>query len=169
LLGADEVNFDKLKSAFIVYHGHHGDLGATNADVIFPSSAYTEQSGIYVNLEGRAQISEKAVKPVGEAKEDYVIIKDLANDLKIDLGVRDLIAVRKKLAAEYKVFSNIDKVIDNKFVKFESKDQLLKDNININTPIINYYMTDVVSRVSVTMARCVEAKAQRERERVKVA
>ena len=75
LLGADELPFDKLKSAFIIYQGHHGDAGAANADVILPAAAYTEQSGIYVNLEGRPQIAEKAVSLVGTAKEDIEIIK----------------------------------------------------------------------------------------------
>ncbi|WP_341790351.1 NADH-quinone oxidoreductase subunit NuoG [Rickettsia endosymbiont of Polydrusus tereticollis] len=160
LLGSDEIDFDKLKSAFIVYHGHHGDLGATNADVILPSAAYTEQSGIYVNLEGRPQISNKAVEPVGEAKEDWLIIKNLANHLKIEIGVNNLEEVRSKLAAEYPIFANINKIIENKFVKFSSKDKLLKDDIV--TPLINYYMTDVISRASVTMAKCVQAKQERE-------
>ncbi|MCC8368596.1 MAG: NADH-quinone oxidoreductase subunit NuoG [Rickettsia endosymbiont of Oxypoda opaca] len=160
LLGSDEIDFDKLKSVFIVYHGHHGDLGATNADVILPSAAYTEQSGIYVNLEGRPQISNKAVEPVGEAKEDWLIIKNLANHLKIEIGVNNLEEVRSKLAAEYPIFANINKIIENKFVKFSSKDKLLKDDIV--TPPINYYMTDVISRASVTMAKCVQAKQERE-------
>ncbi|WP_341793140.1 MULTISPECIES: NADH-quinone oxidoreductase subunit NuoG [unclassified Rickettsia] len=161
LLGADEIDFDKLKSAFIVYHGHHGDLGATNADVIFPGCTYTEKSGIYVNLEGRPQISNQAVQPVGEAKADFLIIKNLADHLKIELNVNNLEEVRSKLAAEYPIFANINKIIENKFVKFNSKDKLLKDEI-VNSPI-NYYMTDVISKASVTMAKCVQAKQEREK------
>lgn len=43
LLGADEItNKDIPKDAFVVYQGHHGDLGASFADVILPGSAYTE-------------------------------------------------------------------------------------------------------------------------------
>jgi len=162
LLGADEVNFDKLKSAFIVYQGHHGDAGAASADVILPSVAYTEQSGIYVNLEGRPQIAEKAVSPVGAAKEDIEIIKELAGYLKVDIGVSNLREVRTKLADEYPVFANIDKIIENKFIKFSSKDKLSKEPITAEP--INYYMTDVISKNSVTMAKCVEAKQSRDRE-----
>jgi NADH-quinone oxidoreductase subunit G len=160
LLGADAVPFDKLKSAFIVYQGHHGDVGAASADVILPSAAYTEQSGIYVNLEGRPQIAEKAVAPVGVAKEDIEIIKELAGFLKIDIGIGNLQEIRTKLSKEYKIFASIDKITENKFTKFSSKDKLSKESI-IAEPI-NYYMTDVISKNSVTMAKCVEAKEERE-------
>ena len=35
--------------------GHHGDAGATMADVVLPGAAYTEKTATYVNTEGRAQ------------------------------------------------------------------------------------------------------------------
>jgi len=162
LLGSDEVNFDKLKSAFIIYQGHHGDLGATNAYVILPAAAYTEQSGIYVNLEGRPQIAEKAVSLAGDAKEDIEIIKELAGYLKVDIGMDNLQEVRIKLAKEYPVFANIGEIIENKFSKFNSKDKLLKDAIAAEP--INYYMTDVISKNSVTMAKCAQAKQERSEE-----
>lgn len=162
LIGADEVDFDKLGSAFIVYQGHHGDAGATNADVVLPSAAYSEQSGIYVNLEGRPQIAEKAVNPVGAAKEDIVIFKELADYLKIDIGLNDLTQIRRELAKQYEIFANIGKIIDSKFSKFTSKDKLLQDAITAKP--INYYMTDVISKNSVTMVKCIEAKSNRDKE-----
>lgn len=159
LLGSDDIDFHKLKSTFTIYQGHHGDLGASNADVILPSAAYIEQSGIYVNLEGRAQISEQVSKPIGVAEEDYAIINNLAKYLKIDLEISSLFDIRKKLAANYKAFANINKITEDKFTKFISKDKL--STTNISTPNINYYMTDVISKNSVIMARCTEAKRNR--------
>ena len=35
--------------------GHHGDRGASRADVILPAAAYTEKNATFVNFEGRAQ------------------------------------------------------------------------------------------------------------------
>ncbi|MGB2069819.1 MAG: NADH-quinone oxidoreductase subunit NuoG, partial [Candidatus Puniceispirillaceae bacterium] len=55
LLGADEADLPRLKNAFIVYQGHHGDKGAHHADVVLPGAAYTEKDGIYLNTEGRVQ------------------------------------------------------------------------------------------------------------------
>ena len=45
LLGADEFDTETLRNAFVVYQGHHGDAGASVADVILPGSAYTEKNG----------------------------------------------------------------------------------------------------------------------------
>ena len=52
LLGQDNLDFKK-KDEFIIYQGSHGDRGAEIADLIFPAATYTEQKGLYENLEGR--------------------------------------------------------------------------------------------------------------------
>ena len=54
LLGSDNLEFQK-NDEFIVYQGSHGDRGAEIADLILPSATYTEQNGLYENLEGRIQ------------------------------------------------------------------------------------------------------------------
>ena len=53
-LASDELNFDK-ENEFIIYQGSHGDKIAQIADVILPSPAYTEQNGLFINLEGRLE------------------------------------------------------------------------------------------------------------------
>ena len=63
LMGADELDTSKLKNAFVIYQGSHGDAGAHVADVILPGAAYSEKDGIYVNLEGRVQMGARAVAP----------------------------------------------------------------------------------------------------------
>ena len=55
------------------YQGSHGDRGAEIADLVLPSAAFTEQNGLYANLEGRVQECKKASYPIGEAKEDWKI------------------------------------------------------------------------------------------------
>ncbi|KAJ6644937.1 NADH-quinone oxidoreductase subunit G [Pseudolycoriella hygida] len=81
LLGSDEIDMSRLKSSFIVYQGHHGDQGANIADVIFPATSYIEKEAIYVNFEGRAQSTKAATSPLGQAKEDWIIIKELARPI----------------------------------------------------------------------------------------
>ena len=68
LLGSDNLEFKN--NEFIIYQGSHGDRGAEIADVVLPSPAYTEQSGLFENLEGRVQECKKASYPIGEALED---------------------------------------------------------------------------------------------------
>ncbi len=61
-----------------VYVGHHGDKGAARADIILPGAAYTEKAGLYVNFEGRVQQTRTAVPVLGDAREDWKIIRALS-------------------------------------------------------------------------------------------
>ena len=77
LLGQDNIKFNK-QNEFIIYQGSHGDKGAEIADIILPGAAYTEQSGYYTNLEGKLQKAYKASYPPENAKEDWLIINEIA-------------------------------------------------------------------------------------------
>ena len=66
-LGADELEISD--GAFVIYQGSHGDRGAHRADVILPGAAYTEEGGLFVNLEGRPQLATRASFAPGEAKD----------------------------------------------------------------------------------------------------
>ena len=78
LLGADEIDMNRLGRAFVIYQGTHGDAGAHRADVVLPGAAYTEKAGLYVNLEGRVQLAERATFPPGEGNEDWAILRALS-------------------------------------------------------------------------------------------
>jgi NADH dehydrogenase (ubiquinone) Fe-S protein 1 len=76
LINADEVDPKSIpKNSFVVYQGHHGDLGAQLADVCLPAAAYTEKSTTWVNTEGRSQLGRAAVPPPGASREDWKIIR----------------------------------------------------------------------------------------------
>lgn len=75
------------KKPLIIYQGHHGDLGARQADIILPSSSYVEKSGLYVNTEGRVQQSQAAIRPSGaqaDIRDDFMILQALSNLLSSD-------------------------------------------------------------------------------------
>ena len=97
LLGADEIDVDGLRDCFIVYQGSHGDAGARHADLILPSAAWTEQSGLYINMEGRVQQSNRAVSPPGDAREGWSIIRALSSHLGTPLPYNSLDALRSIL------------------------------------------------------------------------
>ena len=156
LLGSDDINMDKIgKDVFVIYQGHHGDNGANRADVILPEAAYTEQNGIYVNMEGRPQFARASVSPPGDAKIGIEIINIVAKSLGFGMEGNDLSLIRKNMAKQHEIFNHVDEIIPNKFLAFKSKTKLTK------TPLekisINYYMTDPISRASVTMAKCTKA------------
>ena len=78
LLGADEIETERLGKAFVIYQGSHGDRGAHRADVVLPGAAYTEKEAIFVNTEGRPQMTARAVFPPGDAREDWTILRALS-------------------------------------------------------------------------------------------
>ncbi len=153
LLGADEIDTEKLKNAFVIYQGHHGDKGASVADVILPSAAYTEKSACYVNLEGRVQYTQNATLPVGEAREDWKIIRALSAVLGKTLPFDNINALRGQLAAENPVFATRDEIIPAAWNPNAGSSTALLET-PFQYPIQNFYQTDVISRASKTMAEC---------------
>ncbi len=154
LLGADEIDMGKLGNAFVIYQGHHGDAGAHRADVILPGAAYTEKNATYVNTEGRAQMARLAVFPPGEAREDWKIIRALAETLGHKLPYDSFGQIRRRLAEASPTFLAVDAVTPAAWAPFAAEGAV--DAAPFEMPIDNYYMTDPISRVSPTMAKCTE-------------
>jgi NADH-quinone oxidoreductase subunit G len=157
LLGADEIDTAKLKKAFVVYQGHHGDAGAHAADVILPGAAYTEKSGLYVNTEGRGQLGFRAAFPPGDAREDWAILRALSGELGKPLPYDTQDALRAKLRAEFPGFLAIDTVEPAPWASFGKAGPLGGEPFR--SPVTNFYMTDPISRASVTMAKCIDELA----------
>jgi len=97
-MGADEYSGPIPDDAFVVYQGSHGDAGASRADVILPATAYTETAGMWVNTEGRAQVSKAAVVGPGLAKPDWTILRALSEVMGLTLPYDDLAGVRDRAA-----------------------------------------------------------------------
>ena len=155
LLGADELDMARLGNAFVIYQGHHGDAGAHRADVVLPGCAYTEKSATYVNTEGRVQRTQLATYPPGDAREDWKIIRALSGVLGNTLDYDDLNKIRSKLIDVNPIFLNIDEITPANWGEFGEQDLPSKSLIS-RPSIDNFYMTDPISRASVTMAKCME-------------
>ncbi len=169
LLGADDVDFKRLSSAFIIYQGHHGEEGALHADVVLPGAAYTEKSATYVNLEGRVQQTLQAVSPPGEAKEDWKIIRALSSQVAKPLPFDDLDTLRSQMAKEYTIFRVMGDVIHRPYIpRVDAK--LAKGKLTnrpFALPLSDFYMSNVISRHSKILAQCSRIRASAERgERV---
>lgn len=155
LLGADEIDTSKLKNAFVIYQGHHGDAGASAADVILPGAAYTEKNGTYVNTEGRVQLGRLATFPPGEAREDWTILRALSEQVGEALPYDNLGQLRQRMIDVNPVFAAIDQVSTTGLGDVvKSKEKLSSDPFTSN--IKNFYMTDPISRSSETMSACTE-------------
>ncbi|HEY8963860.1 MAG TPA: molybdopterin-dependent oxidoreductase, partial [Alphaproteobacteria bacterium] len=142
------------KDAFVIYQGHHGDAGAARADVIFPGCAYTEKNATYVNTEGRVQLARAAVTPLGQAKEDWKIIRAFSEVVGKPLSYNTLADLRAALIKDYPDFAHIDDIAPAKWNDFGKAGKC--DDAPFKNTLPGYYQTDVISRASVTMAECVE-------------
>ena len=156
LLGSDNLEFRK-ENEFIVYQGSHGDRGAEIADLVFPSAAFTEQNGLYENLEGRIQECKKASYPIGEALEDWkifnLILKKLGkneNLLKIDL-------LRKEVLSSIPNFTKINELPNFSDKEFENvSSEFFSEEIDIKE--LDYFYSNSISRASKTMSECRQIK-----------
>ena len=155
-LGCDEFDASRLANAFVIYQGHHGDNGARQADVIFPGASYVEQSGVYVNLEGRAQMAARAHFPFGEAREDWAIIRALSDRIGKTLPYDDLFALRQAMIADAPALGRINEApsgaapIDLSRVGVKGA----VSNEPFRSPVRDFYMTNPIARASRTMAEC---------------
>ncbi len=152
LLGSDNLTVKK-NNEFIIYQGSHGDRGAEIADIILPSASYTEQNGLYENLEGRVQECKKASFPIGEALEDWKIINLIIKSLGKTDQQSNFSSLREEVLSLLPNFSKINELphfkdIRNEEIKtnFESEEIIVKE--------LDYFYSNSISRASKTMSEC---------------
>ena len=155
-LGADEV--DIADNPFVIYQGSHGDRGAHRADVILPGAAYTEESGLFVNTEGRTQMTARAGFAPGDAKENWAILRALSAHLDAKLPYDSLNALRAAIFVAHPHLSALDMVPTNEGVDLKPK-KLGKGAFNY--AISDHYQTNPIARASQTMAELAKNAAAR--------
>jgi NADH-quinone oxidoreductase subunit G len=154
LLGADEIDMERLGNAFVIYQGSHGDAGAHRADVILPGAAFTEKDATYVNTEGRPQMTARAVFPPGQAREDWKIIRALSGVLGKPLPFDSATELRAKLFEAHPHLALLDLVepADSAAIErlAEMPPKASKDPFG--HAIEDYYLTNPIARASAIMA-----------------
>ena len=156
LLGSDNLNINK-NNEFIVYQGSHGDRGAEIADLVLPSAAYTEQNGLYANLEGRVQECKKAAYPIGEALEDWKIFNLIIKQLDKNKNLSNFETLRKEVLSMIPNFTHLNGLPSYKeSVVDHTKNDFTSEKINIKQ--LDYFFTNAISRASKTMSECRQIK-----------
>ena len=153
--GSEHIASEQFDNCFRVYFGHHGDEGAMKSDIILPTPLYTEKNGIFVNIEGRPQEAKKCHNPIGSAKEEWSIIKKLSEELSIDFEPNTFEQLRLELLNKYTKLSIFNEILSNDNASPIITDIEFED-CKTQYPINNFYMSDIISKNSVTMAKCVE-------------
>lgn len=127
-----------------------------------PGAAFTEKQGTYVNMEGRAQQTLAAVTPPSLARVDWQIVRAVSELSNHNLPYDNLIQLRGRMSQISPSLTQYNKNILN--VASKPAGTIIKPKLVSNqklTPLVkdlvDYYQTDVISRASATMAKCVQA------------
>ncbi len=151
-LSADEMNHEPFADSLKVYIGHHGDKGAHMADVILPAASYAEKDGTYVNTEGRVQFAEKAVFAPGDAREDWTILRALADALGVSVGFDSFAELQAKMIAAVPALGE-EGLAD--YGALPKADSSAKGEGSISSyPIADFYLTNPIARASAVMQQC---------------
>ncbi|MFD0857737.1 NADH-quinone oxidoreductase subunit NuoG [Roseovarius aquimarinus] len=156
-LGSDETEIKD--GPFVIYQGSHGDRGAHRADIILPGAAYTEEQGLFVNTEGRAQLALRANFAPGEAKENWAILRALSGEMGATLPYDSLPQLRQALIEAVPYLAQIDQVAENDWQPITPK---AMGKARFRSAIKDHYLTNPIARASQLMAELsANAKARR--------
>ena len=127
--------------------------------MILPGAAYTEQSGIYVNTEGRVQMTTRAYFPFGEAREDWAILRALSQVLGQTLPYDDLFALRQALIDDSDVFGSIGTVEMADAPAADLYASATSGTGVLGSAFESYWLTNPIARASHTMHECAKTLA----------
>jgi len=159
-LGADELEIETGPT--VIYLGSHGDRGAHRADVILPGAAYTEETGIFVNTEGRPQLALRAGFPPGEAKETWAILRALSAELGATQPWDTHSGLRSAMFNAVPHLHHIDVVDQNSWQPVKSRRKPAK--ATFRNAVKDFYLTNPIARASQLMAELSAQAATRQAE-----
>ncbi len=149
-LGGDAIDYGAFGTSLKVYIGHHGDRSAHVADVILPGAAFTEKAGTFVSTEGRVQFAEQAVFPPGDAREDWTILRALADALGVSVGFDSFEELRGLMVKAVPALG-VEGLADFGSALPKGK---AGGKGTVAYPIRDFYLTNPIARASATMQRC---------------
>ncbi|MFZ1741731.1 MAG: NADH-quinone oxidoreductase subunit NuoG [Pontixanthobacter sp.] len=151
-LGADEMDFEPFADSLKVYIGHHGDKGAHAADIILPAASFAEKDGTYVNTEGRVQYAEKAVFAPGDAREDWTILRALADALGVNVGFDSFAQLQSAMIKAVPALGEEGLADYGALPKADAKAKA--EGAIAAYPIKDFYLTNPIARASAVMQQC---------------
>ena len=155
-LGADEVEI--AAGPLVIYQGSHGDRGAHRADIILPGAAWTEESGLFVNTEGRPQLALRAGFAPGEAKENWAILRALSAEIGVRQPWDNLAALRRALVTAHPHLAAIGTVPAN---DWQPLPEMKPGQAGFRPAIRDFYLTNAVARASALMGELSALAASR--------
>eukprot|EP00249_Psilotum_nudum_P014651 c24940_g1_i1 orf=402-2753(-) len=157
LLGADDINLDGIsKDVFVVYQGHHGDKSVYRANIILPGATYSEKEGTYESTEGRTQRTSPAVPTIGDARDDWKILRAVSELAGVKLPYDTISGLRARMLAVSPNLLRVDEMepVSSWLQSVKPSFQTQLEMSSFRRSIENFYMTNSICRASKTMAQC---------------
>ncbi len=107
LFGEERVRRAAEKLDLFVYSGTNENPTAALAHWVLPTAAYVEKDGTFVNCHGRVQRIGRAFPPLGDSREDWRVLLELADELGRPLDCRQPEQIFELLAANVEAFGGL--------------------------------------------------------------
>lgn len=140
---------------FLIYQGHHGNELAIKASMVLPSPLFIEKTGHFINLQGFLQKASKILKPFGDSKIEIDFFSEFGSLYKFS----SLSKLNSLTNSNFSYILNFKNQFSYNIFELKSKapQQIVKtyntfSNNNNNSLFFNFYMTDPITEVSITMA-----------------
>jgi NADH dehydrogenase (ubiquinone) Fe-S protein 1 len=175
LLGVDSEDLPSLFDPYwpgdpwIIYIGHHADSAVEYAEVILPSTAFTEKRGLYTSTEARVQETNPVLKGPGLAREDWKIFTALSEVIcgktSGKFPFTELRAQLHKIVPI--VHSKSNRSTGNRdcaVVLTDSFEFSFREHAycgNFYSKMSNFYLTNSITRASRVMGQCSTAYGSR--------
>ena len=150
-----ELDNDELKNTFVIYLGHHGDKIASLADIILPTTAFTEKNALYINMEGRPQFTKQVIPKPGKAVDAWKVFKALDQNFNSSIKANNHQEILNSIFMDYPNLEKIGVLTKEKWHNEKSEKITLTSEKN-NYLTKNFYQTCSISRSSENMANCVK-------------
>ncbi|MBI1308901.1 MAG: NADH-quinone oxidoreductase subunit G [Proteobacteria bacterium] len=154
--GEDTASAMDVKSGkgTLIYLGTHNTPLAKAADVVLPTAAWAEKSGLYMNGEGRLLGADQATLPPLNAKEDWKIYRALSAELGNPLPFNTLSQLRTLIAQANPAFApaNLGQITAAQRPEFRIPNSEFRLSTKpFTAPVEKYYLRNEYLKQSQTM------------------
>jgi formate dehydrogenase major subunit len=120
-----EAPFENMPQCdFLIYQNALPAAFSREADLILPSSLFTEISGTVINAEGKVLPIRKAVDPYGKSKPDWWIINKISEGMKKDAPkYGSLSSIQTEIKKEIKGFFDAKKRLEFRKISAKTSDK----------------------------------------------
>jgi NADH-quinone oxidoreductase subunit G len=153
LYNSDDFILNKKNELYyIVYQGHHGDKGAFQSNLIFPSTFMLEKKGTYINMYGKFIKYRFVLKPSLNIRTDWRIFKAISSYLELVnvININSFLDLIYRCSEVLPLYKNGSREDLKGFLNFNNQVRIY--NTLGYSFFINYYISDVVSRSSKVMS-----------------